>query len=81
MNLTQGSAGRRTRTSEDEDFQDGDEDVRGRQIFYFHGTPEDEDVQDGDEEVRGRQVLKFSKDVRGRGRLERGRGRSSPALL
>ena len=45
---THGSAGRdvpgeNERTSEDEDLQDeemgGDEDVRGRQIFYFRGRP------------------------------------------
>ena len=37
-----------------EDFQDqeqdGDEDVRGRQIFDLHKRPEDEDFQDGDED-------------------------------
>ena len=55
------------RTSKNEDFQDweedGEEDVRGRQIFNFHGTSEDEDVQDGerdgDEDVRGRQFLRL----------------------
>ena len=39
-------------TSEDEDVQDenqdGDEDVRGRQIKNFDGTSEDGDVQDED---------------------------------
>ena len=38
------------------------QDVRGRQIFDFHGTSEDEDVQDGelDEDVRGRQFSEIS---------------------
>ena len=56
-----------SRGPQDEDFQDqeqdGDEDVRERQIFNFLGTPENEEVQDedrdGDEDVRRRQSLRF----------------------
>ena len=67
---TERSCGRpRTRTQN----LDGNENVRRRQIFDFHGTPKDEDVHDGHqdwyEEVRGRPLSRVFGLGLGRRRL------------